>query len=170
MSNEPDARVVQADARIHQLYISPGHNFFGRYGQESLDHETIAVSEVECVAGKGLVGDRFFDYKPDYKGQVTFFSLEVFATMCGALDVWHQEPGVLRRNVVVSGLELNDLIGRRFVIQGVEFEGTQEAKPCFWMDEAFAPGAEAWLQGQGGLRARILGDGWLRVDGDGSLP
>jgi MOSC domain-containing protein YiiM len=37
--------------------------------------------------------------------------------------------------------------------------------PCFWMDKAFAPGAEEALEGQGGLRARILTDGILRVDG-----
>lgn len=90
--------------------------------------------------------------------------------MCGGLDVWGRDPGVLRRNVVVSGVELNDLIGQRFVLQGVEFEGAEEAKPCEWMDEVFAPGAQAWLRGRGGLRARIRSSGMLRVDGDGSLP
>jgi MOSC domain-containing protein YiiM len=38
-----------------------------------------------------------------------------------------------------------------------------ECKPCYWMDEAIAPGAEALLQGRGGLRARILTSGTLRV-------
>lgn len=170
---QPESRdsggLIDLAATVHYLYISPGHNFFGRYGKGSLDHETVSVQEVECVAGSGLVGDRFFDYKPDYKGQVTLFSLEVFMTICGILEVWAHEPGVLRRNVVVSGAELNDLIGRRFVLQGVEFEGIEEAKPCLWMDEAFAPGAEALLVGRGGLRAKVRSNGRLRVDGDGCL-
>jgi MOSC domain-containing protein YiiM len=36
-----------------------------------------------------------------------------------------------------------------------------EAKPCYWMDTVVAPGAERWLRGQGGLRARVLTDGDL---------
>jgi len=38
----------------------------------------------------------------------------------------------------------------------------EECKPCYWMDFAIGPGAEAWLQGRAGLRARILTDGVLR--------
>ena len=47
-------------------------------------------------------------------------------------------------------------------MQGVRFHGTQECKPCYWMDRAIAPGAEKFLKGRGGLRARILSDGTLR--------
>src|SRR6202000_2955325 len=46
--------------RIEQIFISPGHNFFGHYRQPAGTHPTIEVEEVECVAGKGLAGDRFF--------------------------------------------------------------------------------------------------------------
>jgi MOSC domain-containing protein YiiM len=60
-------------------------------------------------------------------------------------------------------LELNEFIGREFEIQGVRFFGTEECRPCYWMDQAFAPGAEAAMKGRGGLRARILTDGTLRV-------
>jgi MOSC domain-containing protein YiiM len=54
------------------------------------------------------------------------------------------------------------LIGRRFSIQGVLFEATEECRPCHWMDNAVAPGAEEWLKGRGGLRCRVLSDGVLR--------
>ena len=53
------------------------------------------------------------------------------------------------------------MIGRRFRLGGIEFEGICEAKPCYWMEQAVAPGAEAWLLGRGGLRAKILSDGML---------
>jgi MOSC domain-containing protein YiiM len=46
-------------------------------------------------------------------------------------------------------------------MQGVRFAGVEECRPCYWMNQAVAPGAEAWLQGRGGLRAKIITDGWL---------
>jgi len=49
-------------------------------------------------------------------------------------------------------------------VQGVTFAGVGECSPCHWMDDAIAPGAEAGLQGRGGLRARILTSGKLRVE------
>ncbi|MEI8342757.1 MAG: molybdenum cofactor biosysynthesis protein, partial [Verrucomicrobiota bacterium] len=67
-----------------------------------------------------------------------------------------------RRNVITTGVNLNELIGKRFDIQNVQFEGIEECRPCHWMDQAFAPGAEQWLKGRGGLRARILTNGVLR--------
>jgi MOSC domain-containing protein YiiM len=59
---------------------------------------------------------------------------------------------------------LNSLVGVEFEIQGVRFAGAAECSPCHWMDQVIAPGAEAALHGRGGLRARILTDGRLRVD------
>jgi MOSC domain-containing protein YiiM len=149
--------------RIEHIYISSGHNFFGRFGQVAEEHPIMDVSQAECVADKGIVGDRFFDFKKNYKGQVTFFSLEVYKTLCRELHVTDKSPAVFRRNFVVSGVDLNTLIGKRFSIQGTEFEGIEECRPCPWMEQAFAPGAEALLKGNGGLRARVLTDGTLRV-------
>ena len=150
--------------KIRQLFISPGHNFFGHHSQPAGENPVVEVSEVECVAGSGLVGDRFFGFKENYKGQVTFFSSEVFEEICRQLGVTGKSPGVTRRNVITAGVDLNSLIGIKFIVQGAEFEGVCECSPCYWMDAAIAPGAEAALQGRGGLRARILTSGKLRVD------
>jgi MOSC domain-containing protein YiiM len=57
---------------------------------------------------------------------------------------------------------LNQWIGKEFEIQGVRFFGTEESKPCHWMDRVFAPGARDFLKGNGGLRAKILSDGKLQ--------
>ena len=148
---------------VRCLYISPGHNFFGHHGQEPGEHPIEEVEEIECVVGRGIRGDRFFDYKSDYKGQVTFFSIEVFADVCRAVGAGAKSPGAARRNVVTEGVDLNSLIGQRFTVQGVEFEGVCECNPCYWMDRAIAPGAEEALKGRGGLRARILTGGVLRA-------
>jgi MOSC domain-containing protein YiiM len=150
--------------KIRHIFISPGHNFYGHNGRLPGQHPTLAVSEVECVAGKGLVGDRFFNYKANYKGQVTFLSNEVFAAMCAELKVSGKSPGESRRNIVVAEVDLNTLVGQEFTVQGVRFRGMAECSPCHWMDEAFAPGAEKFLQNRGGLRAQILTDGKLRVE------
>jgi MOSC domain-containing protein YiiM len=147
---------------IHQLYISPGHNFFGHHGREPDNFPAIEMPALECVTGRGIRGDRFFDYKVDYKGQITFFALEVFDQLCDALAVRDCSIALLRRNVITGGIDLNSLIDREFEIQGVRFHGMGECKPCYWMDRAIAPGAESFLKGRGGLRARILSDGLLR--------
>ncbi len=143
------------------LYISPGHNFFGHHGKPAGAHPTVEVDTVECVAGSGLTGDRFFDFKTDYKGQVTFFASEVFAELQRELGVFDCAPAVLRRNLITEGVDLNTLIGQEFEVQGVRFLGTVECTPCYWMDRVFAPGTEAFLQGRGGLRAKILSSGTL---------
>ncbi len=148
---------------IRHIFISPGHNFFGRHGQPAGGNALMEVSEVECVAGRGLRGDRFFDYKPDYKGQVTFFAAEVFKAIRRELSLVLPSPAVFRRNIITEGVDLATLIGQRFFLQGVELEGTEECRPCYWMDQAVGPGAEAWLRGRGGLRCRILSDGrWCK--------
>jgi hypothetical protein len=157
--------LIPAMIRVEHLFLSPGHNFFGRHGKPADEHPVLAVREVECVAGRGLRGDRFFDYKPDYKGQVTFFAAEIHDELCVLLQTWDRDPSVYRRNIITRGVDLNTLIGVEFEIQGVRFLGCAECTPCYWMDRAFAPGAEAALKDRGGLRAKILTDGILRVTG-----
>jgi MOSC domain-containing protein YiiM len=70
-------------------------------------------------------------------------------------------PALARRNVITRGVDLNELIGQEFELQGVRFLGIEECRPCYWMDGAFAPGAQEFLKGRGGLRAKILTDGKL---------
>lgn len=93
-----------------------------------------------------------------------FLSHEVSEEVCRSLGADVRSVSVNRRNVITEGMDLNILIGQRFFVQGVEYEGVSECKPCYWMDYAIAPRAEAALEGRGGLRARILSDGMLRVE------
>jgi len=148
---------------IEQIFISPGHNYFGHHGKPPDQFHRMALQQIECVAGHGIRGDRFFDYRNDYKGQITFFSSEVFAELARAFGLTNSSAGVLRRNVIVSGIDLNDLIGLDFEVQGVRFRGTAHCKPCYWMDKAIALGAEKFLAGRGGLRAKILTDGIIGI-------
>jgi hypothetical protein len=153
--------------RIQHLFISPGHNYFGHHEQPPSQHPILERDEIECVAGQGIRGDRFFGYKENYKGQITFLAWEVLAGLWGALGIppERRDPAATRRNVITAGADLNTLIGQEFEIQGVRFVGTEECRPCYWMNTAFRDErAEAWLKGNGGLRAKVLTDGWLRRD------
>jgi MOSC domain-containing protein YiiM len=154
--------------QIRQIFISPGHNYFGHHGRAPDDYPLVEVAQIECVAGRGIRGDRFYDYRDDYKGQITFFSLEVFERLAAHFGLVNKSAGAVRRNVIVSGVDLNELIGEEFSIQGVRLRGTAHCKPCYWLDQAVVPGTEKFLEGNGGLRAQILSDGVITV-GDAQL-
>jgi MOSC domain-containing protein YiiM len=148
---------------IRQIFISPGHNYFGHHGRAPDDYPLIEVPSIECVAGHGIRGDRFYDYRDNYKGQITFFSFEIFERLASHFALANKSAGAVRRNVVVSGIDLNDLIGEEFSIQDVRLRGTAHCRPCYWLDQAIAPGAEKFLEGNGGLRAQILSDGAIAI-------
>ncbi len=148
---------------IRKIYISPGHNFFGHHGMKAGMHEMLSVPSVECVAEKGLIGDRFYGFKENYKGQITFFEWEVFQDLCQKFNLKNKELSVFRRNVITCGVVLNDWIGKRFEIQGISFEGIAECSPCYWMESAVCVGAEVALKNSGGLRAKILTSGILHT-------
>lgn len=148
-------------AEIKTILISEGHNFYGRYDLGAEDYEIVEKQSVSLVAGKGIEGDRFFDYKPDYKGQITFFSESTIDAVKKDLGHQHAKAQLFRRNVVLAGIDAEALIGKRFSIGDVEFTGSCEAAPCFWMDQAVGEGTHEFLKGKGGLRARITKGGSL---------
>ena len=152
-------------AELLEIWISTGNDFRGRHQQERLDHPIQSLSQIECIAGMGLKGDRYFGYKPDFKGQVTFFDAAAVEAVREAFSKPDLSASVFRRNLIVRGIDLSAWVGKRFRFQGIEFEATEECKPCYWMDKVVAPGAEEFLKigFRGGLRAKILTNGILRV-------
>jgi MOSC domain-containing protein YiiM len=158
--------VMDAGLVVEEIWISGGHDFKGRHGLGREENEVVRVDEVECVTGMGLEGDRYFGFKKNYKGQVTFFAMEMIEELREKYG--EVRSSVVRRNVLVRGGDLPGLLGRRFAVQGVVFEGSEECRPCYWMEEAVGPGAEDFLKGncRGGIRARIVKGGRLRAKGD----
>ena len=82
---------------IRHLFISPGHNFFGRFKLPAGEHAIHDVATVKCRAAWGLEGDRFYGYRPDYKGQVTFFAWETFLAAREKFGVPALSPSAFRR-------------------------------------------------------------------------
>ncbi len=152
-------------ATLERIWISPGNDFRGHHGQQRGTHGIQSMDEIECVAGMGLRGDRYFGYKPDFKGQVTFFDAAVADAVRSKFGNESLCSSVFRRNLIVRGVELSSWVGKKFLFQGIEFDGAEECKPCYWMDEAVAVGCEEFLKPyfRGGLRARILTSGILSV-------
>src|ERR1039457_254284 len=124
------------------LYISRGHNYFGHHGQPPGEEAAVEMASVECTAGRGLRGDRFFDHKEDYKGQITFFAWEVYEDLCRQFKIHDKHTGVLRRNAITRGIDLNTLVGRRFSVQDIQFEGMGECSPCYLLLDEY--GVRAW--------------------------
>ncbi|MDF1751689.1 MAG: molybdenum cofactor biosysynthesis protein [Verrucomicrobiales bacterium] len=150
--------------KVRHIFISEDHNYFGHHNQPPGTSEVKEVDAATLVEGKGIEGDRFFDYKENYKGQATFFEIETFHELRERFGVFDRGVEAFRRNIIVEGVDLNSLIGKEFEVQGIRFEGVEEARPCYWMEQAFCEGAEKALAGKGGLRVRILSSGVLKVE------
>lgn len=125
--------------------------------------EITPVTTVDAAVGTGLVGDHHSKRRPGGERQVTLIQAEhlpVVAALVGAESV---DPGLLRRNIVVSGINLLSLKGLRFRIGAALLEGTGPCDPCSRMEENLGPGGFQAMRGHGGLTARVVEAGAIRV-------
>lgn len=100
------------------------------------------------------------------KAQATLIAAEVLSEVQEVLGLAELDPMLTRRNIVLRGVPLNQLIGAEFLLDfgthSILLEGASHCAPCAWMDAMIAPGARAVMRGRGGLRVLILGDGTIR--------
>ncbi|MHA7189720.1 MOSC domain-containing protein [Arthrobacter sp. MDT2-16] len=153
------------DVEILHLLVSPAHAYFGRARDGAADVVTTDAGTVEVVAGKGIVGDRFFGKAAHMDAAVTVFAVESLEAIAAELGVAPFDPLLPRRNVVLRGADLTPLIGQDFALVSADgsvgFHGGRHAHPCAWMDRVLAPGAHRAMRGRGGLRCRPLDSGHL---------
>jgi MOSC domain-containing protein YiiM len=117
----------------------------------------VPVGCVSAVAGKGLEGDRHFYSGGAAPGQaLTLIEAE-------ALEDVGLTGGQSRRQVVVRGVHLNDLVGRRFRVGDVECAGVRLCEPCLHLQQMTRPGIIKELIHCGGLNADILVDGQISI-------
>lgn len=122
------------------------------------------VDQAEVVAGLGLLGDhRSVGRSPDpaAKRQVTLLQSEHLPVVASLMGREALDPALLRRNLVVAGINLASLRDRRFRIGDVVLEGTGWCHPCSRMEEALGTGGFQAMRGHGGITARVLTDGSL---------
>jgi MOSC domain-containing protein YiiM len=136
--------------RVHWVGLRPAR-----------DQAMREVASATAVAGKGLQGDRYAGGSG--KRGVTLIQAEhlpVIAALAGHAAVG---AATLRRNLVVAGIPLLALKGQRFRIGEVLLEGTGPCDPCSRMEAALGAGGFNAMRGMGGLCARILEGGELRL-------
>lgn len=122
----------------------------------------VAVEAVEARPGGGLTGDRFTGTTAS-KRQVTLIQAEHLVAVGGLLGREAVDPALTRRNIVVAGVNLLALRHARFRVGSVLLEGTGPCAPCSRMEEALGPGGFNAMRGHGGITARVLEAGVIRV-------
>ena len=131
------------------------------------DVPMVAVEEAIATAGSGLRGDRYASESG--KRGITLIQAEHLPAIAALAGWTSLSPALLRRNIVVSGLPLVALKGRRFRLGELLLEGTDDCDPCSRMEAALGEGGYNAMRGHGGLCARILEGGRVRI-GDTVLP
>jgi MOSC domain-containing protein YiiM len=121
-----------------------------------------SVAEVLAEAGVGLAGDHYRSSR-NGKRQVTLIQAEHLPVIAALAGIEGLDPALLRRNLVVSGINLLALKDRRFRIGPVLFEGTGLAHPCSRMEETLGAGGYNAMRGHGGVTARVLIGGPVRI-------
>lgn len=125
--------------------------------------EVVVVESANAIVDLGLAGDHRMKKTPGSARQVTLISSEYIQQIC--LHTGHSaiDPRLLRRNLVISGMNMNLLRYQRLQIGDVILETNALCHPCSRMDEALGKGGTAAMFGYGGLCARIIQGGSLSV-------
>ena len=153
------------DVEILHLLVSGQHAYFGRARDGAAEVATIDAERADVVAGKGIVGDRFFGKAAHMDAAVTVFAVEALEAIAAELGTEPFDPLLTRRNVILRGAQLAPLVGEEFSLESggdrVTLSGGRPAHPCAWMDRMLSPGAHAAMRGRGGIRCQPLSSGVL---------
>ncbi len=125
--------------------------------------EVVVVDQAEAVVGLGLVGDHRMKKTPGSARQVTLISSEYIQQICQHTGHESIDPRLLRRNLVISGMNMNLLRYQRLQIGEVILETNALCHPCSRMDEALGAGGTAAMFGYGGLCAKVIQGGLMRL-------
>lgn len=140
------------DGQLQWIGLRPGHK-----------QEMLSVESAQAIARLGLEGDHRCLKTPDSGRQVTIISTEFINIIETYTGLPHIDPSLLRRNMVVSGINLNALRHQQFKIGSALFEATALCHPCARMDQALGHGGAAAMFGYGGLCAKVLESGEVRL-------
>jgi len=122
----------------------------------------IPLETVMTEAGKGLTGDR---YRTSSNGarQVTLIDAAALDAVAGYLHHRLLDPALVRRNIVVQGINLLALKSRRFRIGQAVLEYSGECHPCSRMEASLGTGGYNAMRGHGGITARIVQGGQIAL-------
>ena len=124
--------------------------------------ELVPVETVRAETESGLEGDHY-QGKLTGKRQVTLINAEHLVAIASMLGRPEVSPSLLRRNIVVKGISLLALKDKTFRIGEAVLETTGECHPCSRMEENLGPGGYNAVRGHGGITARVVEGGMIRV-------
>jgi len=121
-----------------------------------------ALQTVKIEIGQGLQGDRF-SARTDNPRQVTLIQHEHLAVIAACLGLAKIDAAMLRRNIVISGINLLALKDKTFQLGDVILEMTGLCHPCSKMERLLGAGGYNAMRGHGGITARVIGEGNVRI-------
>jgi len=146
----------------HLQELKPGRlDWIGLRPEHKVD--MWVVDQVEAIADMGLTGDRRCKGTAGSARQVTLINQEHIDVVAKLLGLEFIDPAFLRRNLVVSGINMMALRHQRFRIGEAEFEASAQCHPCLRMEQALGKGAVAAMLGHGGVCAKIVKGGMIHV-------
>lgn len=118
-----------------------------------------SLKSVKVTVEKGLEGDRF---NKEGKRQVTLIQFEHLLAVTAILEK-PVRPELVRRNIVVKGINLLAFKEKRFKIGDVILEMTGHCHPCSRMEENLGDGGYNAMRGHGGITAKVIQEGTINI-------
>jgi uncharacterized protein YcbX len=121
-----------------------------------------SLSQATLEAGKGLVGDRYFAGAGTFSKKAMLPDAEITLIENEEIDRFNSNqraafpPGAFRRNIVTSGIRLNELVGKRFWVGSALLEGKRLCEPCGHLAKLLASAVVEGMVHRAGLRAQII--------------
>ena len=127
------------------------------------EENTFYINQAFLEKGKGIINDRYYENFKEKKEQVTLINLEDINNFNNQIKQ-DTEAKDFRRNIIVSGINLNELINKKIKINKVTLKIHEICQPCKYLqDKLKIPGLVKMLVNKSGVRAEILNSGSLSV-------
>jgi MOSC domain-containing protein YiiM len=130
---------------------------------------TFSVDQVHVVPGLGIEGDRYYQIllnpgKTSKPGrELTLIELEAIEYLRDVEGV-QITPEQTRRNIITSGIGLNDLVGSEFQIGSVRLRGVRLCEPCQYLADRTDTRILQSMVHRGGLRVEIITEGFISIN------
>jgi MOSC domain-containing protein YiiM len=129
-----------------------------------------SVAHATLESGRGLVGDRYYEHGGTFSEKLKDGAdWELTLIESEEIQRFNDSQGLalpaasFRRNIVTSGVRLNDLVGRRFRVGSALLEGMRLCEPCAHLGKLIGPAVVKGMVHKAGLRARIVTGAIVRV-------
>ena len=148
----PEPRAFATTGRLEWIGVRKAHR-----------GEVVSLKSARLLAGRGITGDHFTERAGGGRRQVTLIQHEHLPLVARFAGIETIDPGVLRRNLVISGINLCALMNRRFHVGETVLEAVDDCAPCLRMEEAIGRGGFNAMRGHGGLIAIVRVGGRVTI-------